>query len=712
MVRILFEFDTNDGTTVAKRRFCTGPTGFMTKASETPSRAKYYPFIKDGGNIYKGLFIEGSTEGAFNISNGVVKLTNASGQLDYLKTHGLAGYDFDIREERGPSYPSDFPIIFSGTIDYVEFNSNDVLIYIKDRTSIFTDLNLQDYKYSGDNDGSTIELEGTSDDIGGTPKPLIWGNVKNITPVMVNEAKDIYQVSSEPCTEINEVYVGRASLTVGTQFTSLSSFLSATPSSGTYDYYLGNVSASAGSNDRGCYFRLGTTPSHVVTCDITNGGVNQATYNEDFTNGVWSYFRASVIGDVIEGVDGANQADKIVENTETNTHLLARNFNAVDNSYYIFGVIAKAAERDSLRLVLFTPTFNVTSTRFDLSTGVSTAVIGSTVEHSMIDLGNGYYFCYIIDQAIASGSSLVNLRLENESNADNYTGDGSSGLYLNGLIFADDNKPSYVSCEATEESVNHIPGLLYKIMKHKGYDLNFLSKIKSQRQFNHPVQHYQNNSEIQTGEVIKQIKDSALFYLTTDRSGNYKTAQLELPTAGESVKTFSLQQVLGGFNRSKIVEIANKDQEKSIPNHSVKIGYEQNYTLLNKEQLTGVADTQDELAYVSSEFRYTQPVEDNTILTKHLKSKERSKVTKLSSLVGANALTQYEFDIFSEKRDIISFKIPLGLCIKLDGNLIEEGDVLTIENKHYRVLATQLRLPSGSRSETSMSLTFQAWGGV
>ncbi|WP_328716773.1 hypothetical protein VO226_16100 [Halomonas elongata] len=58
-------------------------------------------------------------------------------------------------------------------------------------------------------DGSNVlpdGLEGTEDDIAGEPKPQVWGEVRNATPVQVNTSKLIYQVSSLSDCTVTAVY--------------------------------------------------------------------------------------------------------------------------------------------------------------------------------------------------------------------------------------------------------------------------------------------------------------------------------------------------------------------------------------------------------------------------------------------------------------------------------------------------------------------------
>jgi hypothetical protein len=172
--RYLVEFDSHTGSSTEKVRLSTG-VGFQTGLSETPSRAVYLPLVKDAGNVNSFLFKDASTVGSSELALGKIQLNNADGTLDYLEDRGLGGFELDVREETGTAYPSDFPVRIAAAISFAEFTSLYTTLAIKDRTSLFRDLQYQPDKYSGDNNGSSIELEGTADDIGGSPKPLLVG---------------------------------------------------------------------------------------------------------------------------------------------------------------------------------------------------------------------------------------------------------------------------------------------------------------------------------------------------------------------------------------------------------------------------------------------------------------------------------------------------------------------------------------------------------
>ena len=131
-----------------------------------------------------------------------------------------------------------------------------------------------------------------------------------------------------------------------------------------------------------------------------------------------------------------------------------------------------------------------------------------------------------------------------------------------------------------------------------------------------------------------------------------------------------------------------------------------------KEQLTGAADTLDELAYVTNRFRTTSDT-DATVKTQFPNSPERIKNTKLVLKTGADAEATNELTAFKARRPIIEVRIPIEFAIKTNGAIIQKGEVITVNSKHYRILGQKIRLPSDSRKGVSAgAITFQAWGGI
>jgi len=687
--RFLVNFSTDTTT----ERFSTG-VGFQTASGETPSRAVFLPLLSDAGNINTFLFSDASLSGLSSSGVGKVVLNSVSGDLDYLEERGMGGRDIEIREEKGTAYPTNFPIRFSGSIDYVEFNSKNITLILNDKTGKFRDTAYQSEKYSGDNNGSSIELEGTADDIIGSPKPKLRGYAKNVSPVMVNEAKEIYQISSEPIDELNQVYVGRAtSTTIDTVHTSLSSFLSDSVTAGQVNVYYGDYTATAGSNERGAYIMFGTTPSHAITVDVTEGWKNLCLYSEDFSNAAWNKSAALTYNDTT-APDGETTADASPSIASTSDYAY-QTITVEASTQYTLSFYAKRKSGSGTQPYL--AVYDESNTAFideDESYTVSPDE-WTRIEHTF---------------TTPSGCTSISIYPYRGRNATDLS------IYVWGVQLEERNfRGPYVATTSAAVYNNTIPCIMWKILNELNYTLDDTSVTIANSQFNGAAQHWQNTDETTYGKVLDSLASSGLFYLINDLEGNFKTGRLKLPTSTENVLTLTNTLLLGGGkNAPRIKKIASRDNEKGIPIHNFNIGYDQNYTKMNREQLTGSADTIDELAYVEREFAYVNDG-DSAVSTKFPNSSERTKVTKLQNKTDAETQATYEKTLFgtTTRREFIEVRVPIELALKSNGAIIDLDEVFKLNNKYYRVVGKKSRFPaSGRRGVSTGAITLQGWGGI
>jgi len=101
-------------------------------------------------------------------------------------------------------------------------------------------------------------LEGGAD-LEGKTKPNVFGAVEGASPVLVYPATQIYAVHAANVSAIDAVREGGNSITLGTAYTNLLTFLAATTTAGKFDSLI-----TAG----GSYIRLGTNPSKPITVDV------------------------------------------------------------------------------------------------------------------------------------------------------------------------------------------------------------------------------------------------------------------------------------------------------------------------------------------------------------------------------------------------------------------------------------------------------------
>lgn len=235
--------------------FRFGTVGYVTKPTDVPSNAYFEERIKDIGAFTKDLYGDSRTYGSTRISFGSCILVNSDGGLDHLNNYAFDGQDYQIDFIPSDKHPfSSKVIIQQGKLRDIEISLSEVNLILKD--DLFSlDKPLLDTKYLGNN-ALPNGIEGTQDDIKGKVKPIVYGEVKNITPVLVNTSKLVYQVSVEPVAEIL-AYDGGVSLTYHNNFTDLNLFLNHTIPSGNYITLL----------QQGLV-RLHSNPSFQLTCDV------------------------------------------------------------------------------------------------------------------------------------------------------------------------------------------------------------------------------------------------------------------------------------------------------------------------------------------------------------------------------------------------------------------------------------------------------------
>lgn len=162
---------------------------------------------------------------------------------------------------------------------------------------------------------------------------------------------------------------------------------------------------------------------------IEEARTNLLTYNSEFDNVAWTKSNASISADSIASPDGNVNADKLVEDTATNTHLVQPSTSPTYTSgvAYTYSVYAKKAERTFLQLRVTAG--SIFSASFDLDTGLASQVAASTTA-SMVFVSNGWYRCSISYTATSTAAGASRIGVMQNATTQNYTGDGTSGIYI------------------------------------------------------------------------------------------------------------------------------------------------------------------------------------------------------------------------------------------------------------------------------------------
>jgi hypothetical protein len=209
------------------------------------------------------------------------------------------------------------------------------------------------------------------------------------------------------------------------------------PTNGSGDLTFTRASTATRTNASGLIESVATG---VPRIDFTGGGcaklllepqrTNLATYSNEFNNGAWTKARSSVSANVAVSPDGTTNADKIVEDTSTNSHALSRAVSNTSGQQYSVSVYVKAAERTWF--AIYVGGGPGQGRYFNLSDGTLGSAFGNTPNASIItDAGNGWHRCSIVYTA-TDASSDVGLQIASANGTNVYTGNGTSGIYMYG----------------------------------------------------------------------------------------------------------------------------------------------------------------------------------------------------------------------------------------------------------------------------------------
>lgn len=194
----------------------TTANGFTTAPSDTPANTYYEPKIDEQTNTFfnRNMYKQRATFGASDASFGEVVIDNIDGDLDDLKDHSFNGRQIVIKVGDTESAFTDYVTVLTGTMSRALFTIDNISIIVRDKT--FTLENpIQQVRFAGTNSGSTGN-EGLPDDIQGQPKPLCYGECKNIPLVPVNTSALRYQFhSAGAISSVDAVYDKGVLLTLG-----------------------------------------------------------------------------------------------------------------------------------------------------------------------------------------------------------------------------------------------------------------------------------------------------------------------------------------------------------------------------------------------------------------------------------------------------------------------------------------------------------------
>lgn len=182
---------------------------------------------------------------------------------------------------------------------------------------------------------------------------------------------------------------------------------------------------------------------------LENAETNLLLYSEQLDNAAWAKSNITVTANAAVATDGNTTADKLVESSATGSHNIYQLQTASASKAHIFSAHIKAGERSNVMLQCFDGASYVNA-YFDVSAGV--VVSQSGVVAKIRKSSYGFYRCSIAFTTGAAATSVYSyIYLSTGSGVSNYTGDGTSGIYVWGAQLAAGNyATSYIATTSSQ----------------------------------------------------------------------------------------------------------------------------------------------------------------------------------------------------------------------------------------------------------------------
>ena len=153
------------------------------------------------------------------------------------------------------------------------------------------------------------------------------------------------------------------------------------------------------------------------------GRVNLFKYTEEFDNGFWSKYAVTLTTNATTAPDGTNTASRIVATASNNTHQVQFT-NNYGTDTFTQSIYAKAGEYSYL---VINGLQSGDFTYFNLSNGTIGNIHSAHSNVTMTDVGNGWYRCSVTHAGTNNGAGFG---VAENNGAHNFTGDGTSGIYI------------------------------------------------------------------------------------------------------------------------------------------------------------------------------------------------------------------------------------------------------------------------------------------
>jgi len=180
---------------------------------------------------------------------------------------------------------------------------------------------------------------------------------------------------------------------------------------------------------------------------IEPAATNLLTYSEDFTQSAWVKFGSTIAVVSTTAPDGTATVNKIIADTSSSSHMTSTSptSTTVVGTTYTVSIYAKAAGHSFLQIRCgATSQFRCA---FNLLTGEMLGLTGATA--TFAQLKGGWCRCSLTFVA-DSTSTAIRYGVMNASAQQDYTGDGTSGIFVWGAQLEAGPLTSYIKTEASQ----------------------------------------------------------------------------------------------------------------------------------------------------------------------------------------------------------------------------------------------------------------------
>jgi hypothetical protein len=240
--------------------------GFMTAPTDTPASTFYPGRVKQALNFEVSLFEGRTWWGRSKIGQGVMKLSNPDGALDYLDEYSFDGRRWRILEGDENAALADFAPIFTGVMARHDSALGEITINLRDRLAEL-DKPLCANVYAGTNSGPDGVEGGES--LKGKRKAVCLGPCKNVKAEIVNTSSLMLQFNDGAVEDLGNFRHNGAPWARGQDFSTLAGLKAATVPAATVATCL-----AAG------FGKAGSRPTGILTADVKGmkaGGVYRDT---------------------------------------------------------------------------------------------------------------------------------------------------------------------------------------------------------------------------------------------------------------------------------------------------------------------------------------------------------------------------------------------------------------------------------------------------